>query len=291
MIYLDDAFFTHSKVTAVGDDAAILYLKGLGWLKQHRSTDGRIPLHVIPRIAPIIRDRPLPTDPLRDRLVAVALWESEQGHVVCHGYVEFNQKAIHKSEQARNAARKRHALAAERASEQSADAVRTHSERSSERSSDAHATVHSPQSTVHIEQSTTPRESPASAEDALPAVVETSEHLPAAQALCRQLAASLEGRGERVPHHGTANGWVREMEAMLRLDGRDPDAASRIIRWLDAGSDGTASFWRANVRSPAKLRAKWTQMGEQYLDQRKPRAGSADAGRDALRDLIESGTL
>lgn len=141
MIFLEDAFFDHRKVIAAGDDAVMLYLKGLGWLKQQRSTDGRIPLHVVPRLAPIIRDKAVPTDPLRQRLVAVELWEDDGTEVVCHGYVERNQKAIRKSEQAKGAARKRHEKAAATPPGEGPFALRTHlrpqSERTSERTADA----------------------------------------------------------------------------------------------------------------------------------------------------------
>jgi len=125
----------------------------------------------------------------------------------------------------------------------------------------------------------------------LPAVVETSEHLEVARLLCTLLADSLERRGERVNGKATSGGWLSDMEALLRLDGRSPEAVAKVIRWLDTGTDETAGFWRANIRSPLKLRAKWVQMGEQYAQRSRARAGSADAGRATLRDLIESGTL
>lgn len=136
MIYLDDGFFAHPKVIAAGGEATLLYLKALGWLKQQGSTDGRIPTVVLPVLAPDLKGKPVtgrPLTALAARLVDVALWDQEgPAHWVCHGYVERNQKAINKSEQARAAARQRHA-------KQQAPPKQPQSDRISETDADADA--------------------------------------------------------------------------------------------------------------------------------------------------------
>ncbi len=140
MIYLDDGFFDHRKVIAAGDDAAILYLKLLGWLKQQRSDDGRIPAHVVPRHPVIVGGKALPLDPLVARLVAHGLWEVDGDDYLCHDYAERNEKAIRKSKQATTAARKRHADA-------DANAMRTQERPHANGAADAAA--YNPRSTSH----------------------------------------------------------------------------------------------------------------------------------------------
>lgn len=135
MIFLEDGFFDHDKVIATGDDDAVLvYLKGLAWLKQQGSTDGRIPKVVLPRLAPVHKGRALPGAPSAARLTDVQLWHDQDTHWLVHGYAERNAKAIAKSEQARAAALTRHANAEQRQK-------RTHSGRKSETPADADATA------------------------------------------------------------------------------------------------------------------------------------------------------
>jgi len=98
----------------------------------------------------------------------------------------------------------------------------------------------------------------------LPKVVMESPKLTDAYRLCKVLASSLEQRGERINGKAATNAWVREMEALLRIDGRSPEDVERVLRWLDEGADPVSSWWQPNVRSPAKLREKWHTMGEQY---------------------------
>lgn len=138
MIYLDDGFFDHRKVIAAGDDAAILYLKLLGWLKQQRSDDGRIPAYVVPRHPVIIGGKALAQDRLVAALVQHGLWVVDGDDYLCHGYAERNEKAIRKSKQAATAARKRHADAG-------ASAVRTQERPQGGDDADAGAYIHKPQ--------------------------------------------------------------------------------------------------------------------------------------------------
>lgn len=138
MIYLDDGFFDHRKVIAAGDDAAILYMKLLGWLKQQRSDDGRIPAHVVPRHPVIINGKAVNQVPLVARLVEHGLWERDAAGFVCHGYTERNEKAIRKSKQAASAARKRYADA-------DASALRTQERTQGDGDADAGAYIHNPQ--------------------------------------------------------------------------------------------------------------------------------------------------
>jgi hypothetical protein len=121
------------------------------------------------------------------------------------------------------------------------------------------------------------KEPPAATAAPLPAIVEESEHLPAARALCALFAELLEARGEvGARRKATSRSWVVAMEAMLRIDGREPAKVEWAIRWLDAGQDSVAVWWRPNIRSPEKLRLQYVRLAEQHraLRQGAPRAAA-----------------
>lgn len=80
--------------------------------------------------------------------------------------------------------------------------------------------------------------------------------------LCQEFADQIASRGNKRP--AVTKAWEDEMDRLLRLDHRELDHVRRVLKWLNAGADPPALFWRPNVRSPAKLREKWDQMAEQY---------------------------
>lgn len=112
----------------------------------------------------------------------------------------------------------------------------------------------------------------------LPEIVRASGHAEHAWELCQRLAASLTERGHRAE---ISRRWLVDMEAMIRIDGRDPAHVAKVIGWLHEGPDRIAGFWRPNIQSPESLRAQWVRMGEQYVEERtkanRPRPGTAAA--------------
>lgn len=106
-----------------------------------------------------------------------------------------------------------------------------------------------------------------------------SDDLGDASRLATLLADCIEERGNKRPT--VTRRWTTDMDRLLRLDGREPDDVERVIRWLHRAGDDVAAFWQPNVRSPAKLRAKWDQMREQYT--RRYGTGT----RTAAKTLIE----
>lgn len=73
--------------------------------------------------------------------------------------------------------------------------------------------------------------------------------------LCKLLAdliAANDPNGKR-PKIGAI--WAAAEDRMLRLDGRDPAEAERLIRWTQA-----SEFWRGNILSMPKFREKYTQL-------------------------------
>lgn len=71
--------------------------------------------------------------------------------------------------------------------------------------------------------------------------------------LCDLLAKLIEDNGSRRPTV-TAK-WKTDMRLLHERDGRSFTQIENMIRWCQADD-----FWRANILSPAKLRAKYDQM-------------------------------
>jgi hypothetical protein len=73
------------------------------------------------------------------------------------------------------------------------------------------------------------------------------------QMLCDLLADLIERNGSKRPTVSKA--WIDEARRMLDLDGREPEKAARLIRWSQDDE-----FWRANILSMSKFRAKYDQL-------------------------------
>jgi hypothetical protein len=88
-------------------------------------------------------------------------------------------------------------------------------------------------------------------------------HPSDADRLCTLMASLVSARlGHRQVEPGKK--WVEEMDYMIRLDHRQPSEIERVIRWLDGSDHPVALFWRPNIESPVKLRAKWDTISGQY---------------------------
>lgn len=89
--------------------------------------------------------------------------------------------------------------------------------------------------------------------------------LEVAQNLANQLAARIEANGSKKP--AVTNQWITEINRMIQIDKRSPQEISDMIDWSQSDS-----FWRSNILSPKKLRAKFDQMRLQR-ESRKPSGG------------------
>ncbi len=71
--------------------------------------------------------------------------------------------------------------------------------------------------------------------------------------LAELLADRIESNGSKRPTVTAV--WCGVIERMIRLDHREPAQVMAAIEWCQADE-----FWRANILSPMKLRAKFDQM-------------------------------
>lgn len=104
------------------------------------------------------------------------------------------------------------------------------------------------------------------------------ENMSEASRLCHLLSSLMVLNGCKSPN--ITEKWVHDMEKIIRLDKRSPEEVDACIRWSQAND-----FWKANILSPAKLRAKFDTM---RLQAERSNASSAPRGFDGIRDFLEA---
>jgi hypothetical protein len=120
-------------------------------------------------------------------------------------------------------------------------------------------------------------------EDPETRAVEVSPSAKIAVDLCHLMAERMEDWGAKRPSVGQR--WFRDMERMIRLDGRDPEQVQKVIVWLFSSPDEVAQFWAPNIQSPDKLRAKWDVIAAQV---RRKHNGHKmlSKGAEALQEIL-----
>lgn len=89
--------------------------------------------------------------------------------------------------------------------------------------------------------------------------------------LCEYLADAVAENGSKRPV--ISKSWHDEARRMLDIDGRTEAEVIKAIDWCQRGESDRAMFWRPNVMSMTKLRAKFDQMRLQAMQEsRKPQA-------------------
>ncbi len=90
----------------------------------------------------------------------------------------------------------------------------------------------------------------------------TSEGLRLAT-LLRDLIVAKDPKA-KCSRDGSERRWGRDIDKLMRLDGRPPEQIERIIRWCQPPPAGPRNFWEANIRSGAKLREKFEALLAQH---------------------------
>lgn len=127
-----------------------------------------------------------------------------------------------------------------------------------------------------------------------PSVAKVAEALWAeAEDLCGHLAVAIVesgGEGTRAPK--VTRAWIREMERLLRIDGRTPAQVRAAIDWAHRGQgahgDGDRwDGWSRVVLSPVKLRKHYEMMRRQAAPhtRRTPSGGPLTASEALQRHL------
>lgn len=90
--------------------------------------------------------------------------------------------------------------------------------------------------------------------------------------VCREIAAELlaaiveDDPGHKYAHNPpklTGRSWALEIDRALRLDKRTPEQLRFVIDYVFRRSTPVADFWKPNIQSGKKLRAKFDQIKNQ----------------------------
>jgi len=112
----------------------------------------------------------------------------------------------------------------------------------------------------------------------------SSELRPEVQRLCILLRDLIVANGSKKPTIGKT--WTDAARLMLVADGRDADAAERLMRWCQADS-----YWKANVMSMPTFRKKYDQLrlkAERERVDRQQHAGKVPKDQQIF-DVLETG--
>ncbi len=86
--------------------------------------------------------------------------------------------------------------------------------------------------------------------------------------VCEYLADAVAENGSKRPVITKA--WELDARRMLDLDGRSEEQVLKAVDWCQRGESERARFWRPNVMSMNKLRAKFDQMRLQAAEESRP---------------------
>lgn len=76
--------------------------------------------------------------------------------------------------------------------------------------------------------------------------------------------------------------WATEEDRLIRLDGRKPAEAERLIRWTQGNS-----FWRGNVLSMPKFRERYGQLYAAAVDEAEKRKGQGASHLSPAEKRVE----
>lgn len=228
----------HPKLLRAGDRAAWLQVCGLCYANEHL-TDGFIPRHALPVVAPGVRG----AEKLARLLVDVGMWDEVDDGWRIHDYTDHQRSAEEVRERrSKDAARK--AVARSTPSPrglptglrgESARIEKKRGEKTKDTSSDAD------RAGKEIEKATD--------DD---------------RANCRLFAELVRQRNPKakIPESGTPAhaGWYRDMRLLRDRDGNAADEITTVIRWIFTDASRDATFWGTTVAAPSGLREHYPQI-------------------------------
>lgn len=238
---VDDQAAFHPKFLAAGNASIGLWTRAGSWCKANAS-GGRVPREVAALLG---------TQREARKLVDVGLWEVDGTGYVFHdwdhqagnfgGDQEKTRREKDRDRKRRQRERERvlaeEALAARDAERDLSRDVTRDSERTSERS---HSGV-------------TPPPSPSPSHPSSPDGEDESLDRSDVAELCQLLADLVEENGSKRP--AVTKAWRDSARLLLDRDGRELDAAKRLVRWTQGDS-----FWRSNVLSMPTFRKQYDRL-------------------------------
>lgn len=114
---------------------------------------------------------------------------------------------------------------------------------------------------------------------AAPAPLPAVEAFQLAEVL-RSAIAKRDPKSKAARNSDEALKWAHDIDALIRIDGRDPPTIRAVIAWVQT----PGCFWAGNILSGKKLREKfdtlYAQMTERVSDENRCRSDRPDAGRN-----------
>lgn len=234
---VDDGFSSSPKVLGIPRSdrmAAVgLWTTAGSWCAKHL-TDGRVPGFML--------DEWGAEQGSAKHLLASGLWEESEGGFFFHDW-EGWQRTRSEIEEKRDAERERKRLYREKLAGQKGKAPDDLSHGTEAGHDVGHQRVSAPPN------------------QALPIPTEPTlidknigtASRPEVLQLCQLLQQLIVENGSKKPN--ITNRWLTEARVMLDKDGRELEAAVRLIRWCQQNP-----FWRANIMSMPKFRAQYDQL-------------------------------
>ncbi|KFI40391.1 phage protein [Bifidobacterium actinocoloniiforme DSM 22766] len=243
---VDDNLTRNEKMVQASLSAVGLWVEAGAWASASQ-TDGRVLKRVLRTLHPDATEEDAQT------LVDVGLWEDHGDYWQIHDFLKYNppREKVKAQKELRSEAGKLGGIKSGkvRRSKQEANA-----------SANAEA-KHEANAEAKHEAKTNPVPVPLFISKDINIVRESR---PEIVALCERLQDWIVRNGSKRPD--ITQRWLDAARLMIDTDGRDPQEAARLIDWCQQDS-----FWKSNILSMPKFRAKY--------DQLRLRAQSSSLGR------------
>ncbi|PBC71530.1 hypothetical protein BX265_6140 [Streptomyces sp. TLI_235] len=247
-VRISDDFYDHPKFDAAGALGIALWVASLAWCNRNL-TDGLIPRRTALRLLDFedaadavsnadrnaVTNGPRNTDVtpsvarfVAERLVIAGLWVEEGDGFRIHDYLDYQRSAEQiGAEREKNAAR-------QKAFRDRRKPAPVGPESGSDRNAVTNGRVTGAPNPNPIERTTSSQ----------------SETRLDVERVCKHLADKVEANGSKRPT--ITDAWRREARLLIDRDERTVEQILKAIDWCQADP-----FWRANVRSMAKLRKQY----------------------------------
>lgn len=229
-IKVHDGMPDHPKIDGLSDGAFRLLVTMWCWCSRHL-TDGRVPT------ATWIKRN---SKKFRQELLETGLAAEIDGGVVMHDYLEHQRSAAEVAD-LRDKRRSAGSLGGIAKAKSLANGVANANpvaKQSAKQMLYQTASKSVPETEVYIKPSSSDADAPTRTD---------------VESLCRRLADRIEGNGAKRPK--LTDGWRTSARLLMDLDGHDLAEALALIDWCQADD-----FWRSNILSMPKFRAKYDQL-------------------------------
>lgn len=249
---VDDQLAFNAKIVAAGNEAMGLWVRAGSW-SAAQLTDGFVPNHMAIAMA-----NGMAKECGADALVMAGLWHEVEGGYQFHDWSEFQPSAEAEKEK-----RRKRSLAGQKGA-----AARWGGKSHGKRHSRPHEDRMAKECEVDAPTRPDPTRPINTSSSEVASDYEPEEVRADVEELLDLLDAEIAANGNRLPNRNKTN--TNAMRLLLDRDKATPEQVAYVIRWCQADS-----FWKANILSADKLRAKFGQLVAKIKADSEPRASQA----------------